>query len=197
MPSSPTRDRRSARGGAPPDRGRRNRSVSAGGARGPGSASAGSRGDPRRGRGELAERGPAALHAELDPDSAQSVDPNDRKRIARLTELARAGIEAARGGEGIWTAELRHPTLLVGPDDGPRAAGERIDARVDEMVAAGAAEEARRAEAAGPRARHGRRSASSELVSDIGDRRRAIDHEGARTARTLAASSPGCGGWRA
>src|SRR5829696_702042 len=63
---------------------------------------------------EIADRGPEALHAELDPALAESVYPNDRKRVARLTELARAGIEAAPGGEGVWTADLRHPTLLVG-----------------------------------------------------------------------------------
>ncbi len=54
---------------------------------------------------EIAERGPRPLHGELDPELAQNVDPNDRKRIARLTELARAGIEAAAGAEGMWTAD--------------------------------------------------------------------------------------------
>ena len=45
---------------------------------------------------EIAARGPEALHAELDPDVAATVHPNDRKRIARLTELQRAGIEPPR-----------------------------------------------------------------------------------------------------
>src|SRR4051794_8193801 len=63
---------------------------------------------------EIAERGPAALHAELDPEMARRVEPNDRKRIARLTELARAGIEPAADAEGMWTAQLRQPALLVG-----------------------------------------------------------------------------------
>jgi tRNA dimethylallyltransferase len=98
---------------------------------------------------EVAERGAAALHAELDPELAEGVDPNDRKRIARLTELSRAGIEAARDGEGLWTAELRHPTLLVGLIMARGELADRIDARVDEMVAAGAADEARKAAAAG------------------------------------------------
>jgi tRNA dimethylallyltransferase len=99
---------------------------------------------------EIAERGPEALHEELDPDVAANVDPNDRKRIARLTELARAGIEAAAGAEGMWTAELRHPSLLVGLTMDRERLAERIDRRVDEMVAAGAAEEARGALEAGP-----------------------------------------------
>jgi tRNA dimethylallyltransferase len=98
---------------------------------------------------EIAERGPAALHAELTPELAETVDPNDRKRISRLTELARAGIEAAEGGEGMWTAELRHPTLLMGLTVDREELARRIDARVDRMIADGAAEEARGAEEAG------------------------------------------------
>jgi tRNA dimethylallyltransferase len=98
---------------------------------------------------ELAERGPGALHAELEPELAETVDPNDRKRIARLTELARAGIAAARGGEGLWTATLRQPTLLVGLTVDREELAERIDARVDRMIAEGAAEEARGADEAG------------------------------------------------
>jgi tRNA dimethylallyltransferase len=99
---------------------------------------------------EIAERGPAALHRQLDPDLAQTVDPNDRKRIARLTELARAGIEAAPDSERLWTAELRHPSLLVGLTMDREELARRIDLRVDEMIAAGAPEEVRDAAEAGP-----------------------------------------------
>jgi tRNA dimethylallyltransferase len=99
---------------------------------------------------EIAELGPAALHRQLDPDLAQTVDPNDRKRIARLTELARAGIEAAPDSERLWTAELRHPSLLVGLTMDRAELARRIDLRVDEMIAAGAAEEVRDAAEAGP-----------------------------------------------
>jgi tRNA dimethylallyltransferase len=98
---------------------------------------------------DLAKRGADALHSELDPDLAAGVDPNDRKRIARLTELSRAGIEPARSSDKLWTAELRHPTLLVGLAMARGELGERIDARVDEMVASAAADEARQAAAAG------------------------------------------------
>jgi tRNA dimethylallyltransferase len=99
---------------------------------------------------EIAQRGAPALHAELDPDLAATVDPNDRKRVARLTELARAGIEAAAGSEGMWTAELRHPALLVGLTMDREPLADRIDVRVDEMIEAGAAEEVRAAAEAGP-----------------------------------------------
>jgi tRNA dimethylallyltransferase len=98
---------------------------------------------------EIAERGAEALHAELEPELAETVDPNDRKRIARLTELARAGIQAAAGGEGLWTAKLRQPTLLVGLTMNREELARRIDARVEEMVAEGATEEARGAEETG------------------------------------------------
>jgi tRNA dimethylallyltransferase len=98
---------------------------------------------------ELGERGLEALHADLDPALAATVHPNDRKRIARLTELERAGLDPPRDSEALWTARLRHPTLLVGlvVDSGELA--RRIDARAETMLAAGAAAEARRAMTAG------------------------------------------------
>jgi tRNA dimethylallyltransferase len=98
---------------------------------------------------EIGERGPAALHAELDPDLAITVHPNDRKRVARLTELQRAGLDPPRSSEGLWTRRLRHPTLMIGLTSDREELDRRIDARVDAMVAAGAAEEARRAADAG------------------------------------------------
>jgi tRNA dimethylallyltransferase len=116
---------------------------------------------------ELAERGPEALHAELGPDVAPGVDPNDRKRIARLTELARAGIEAAPDTERLWTAELRHPTLLVGLTMERERLAERIDARVDEMIASGAAEEVRTAVEAGPSRTARAALGFEQLLADI------------------------------
>jgi tRNA dimethylallyltransferase len=99
---------------------------------------------------EIGERGPEALHAELVPELAADVHPNDRKRIARLTELQRAGFEPPPPGGGeLWTARLLHPTLLVGLVVDRDTLARRIDARVEEMVARGAADEARAAEAAG------------------------------------------------
>jgi tRNA dimethylallyltransferase len=118
---------------------------------------------------ELSERGPGALHAELAPELTAGVDPNDRKRVARLTELTRAGIEPAGGADGLWTAELRHPTLVVGLAMARGELGERIDARVDEMVASAAADEARRAAAAGA-SRTARAALGFEELL-VGDRR--------------------------
>jgi tRNA dimethylallyltransferase len=91
---------------------------------------------------EVAERGPEALWERLDPDVATTIHPRDRKRVARAIELQRAGVDPPRSSEGLWTARLRRPTLLVGLVIDREELARRIDARVDEMIAAGAAEEA-------------------------------------------------------
>jgi tRNA dimethylallyltransferase len=98
---------------------------------------------------ELAERGPQALHAELAPELASGVHPNDRKRIARLTELTRLGIAPHASSEGLWTTKLRRPALLVGLTVDRDQLDARIDARVEAMIAAGAEQEVRLAAAAG------------------------------------------------
>jgi tRNA dimethylallyltransferase len=98
---------------------------------------------------EIVERGPEALHAELDPDVAATVHPNDRKRIARWTELARSGLQPPASSEGLWTERLRHPTLLVGLTMDREELIGGIAERVEVMASAGAGEEARRAADAG------------------------------------------------
>ncbi len=98
---------------------------------------------------EVNQRGAPALHAELPPDLAEGVDPNDAKRVARLTELGRAGIEPHRGAERLWATEPRRPTRLFGLTMDREQLAARIDARVEAMIAAGAADEAREAAEAG------------------------------------------------
>jgi tRNA dimethylallyltransferase len=103
---------------------------------------------------DVAARGPEALHAELAeraPAAAAAISPGDRTRVVRALELLEMGERPAPIGEDsrLWTAELRHPTLLCGLVMERAALYARIDERVDEMVAAGAVEEARRAHAAG------------------------------------------------
>ena len=104
---------------------------------------------------EAAARGPRALHAELAeraPSAAAALAPTDRSRIVRALELLELGEEVhpePAGGSELWTAETRHPTLLVGLVMDRRALYARIDERVGRMVVAGASEEARRAAAAG------------------------------------------------
>jgi tRNA dimethylallyltransferase len=98
---------------------------------------------------ELRERGPEALHAILArraPWAAETIMPTDRQRIVRALELLDSGELEPPGGESeLWTAATRHPTLLAGVVMERDALYARIDARVLAMVAAGAAEEVRRA----------------------------------------------------
>jgi tRNA dimethylallyltransferase len=103
---------------------------------------------------ELAESGVEAAHARLrarSPEAAAGIDPADRTRVARALELVEMGEEPAPAGEDtrLWTSEMRHPTLLCGLTMEREPLYERIDARVERIVAAGAAEEVRRAEGAG------------------------------------------------
>jgi tRNA dimethylallyltransferase len=102
---------------------------------------------------ELEARGVAALHGELArraPWAAAGIDPGDRQRIVRALELLDAGeLEPPEGPSQLWTDEVRHPTLLAGLTMEREALYARIDARVEEMVAAGAREQVLRAHAAG------------------------------------------------
>jgi tRNA dimethylallyltransferase len=105
-------------------------------------------------RAGLEERGPQALHDELAARSqaaAAAIDPTDRTRIVRALELLEMGEEPAPAGpeSRLWTAELRRPTLLCGLTLERERLYAQIDARVDAMVAAGAVDEVRRADAAG------------------------------------------------
>jgi tRNA dimethylallyltransferase len=103
---------------------------------------------------ELRERGPEVLHAILvrrAPWAAQTIAPTDSQRIVRALELSDSG-ELEPPGEGpsqLWTSSVRHPTLLAGLVMEREALYRRIDARVDAMIAAGAADEVRAAARAG------------------------------------------------
>jgi tRNA dimethylallyltransferase len=98
---------------------------------------------------DLERRGAAALHGELEAAVRQSVHPNDAKRVARLTGLARAGIDPPAGSDGLWSASPRVPTALFGITLERDELHERISARVEAILAAGAEEEVRAADAAG------------------------------------------------
>jgi tRNA dimethylallyltransferase len=98
--------------------------------------------------------GPEALHAELAaraPETAAAIDPHDRTRVSRALELLEMGEDPAPTGERsrLWTANLRHPTLLAGLTMEREALYARIDERVDAMVAQGARREVEAADAAG------------------------------------------------
>ena len=108
-----------------------------------------------RRQAQLTEFGPEALHAELAelaPAVAAGIGPSDGRRIVRALELLDSGVEPppAPGGDSqLWTRDTRHPTLLAGLVMERDALRERIDRRIDAMVAAGAVDEVRRADAHG------------------------------------------------
>ncbi len=102
---------------------------------------------------ELERRGSPALHAVLGrraPWAAAEIEPGDRQRVVRALELLDVGeLEPPGEPSQLWSAAMRHPTLLVGLTMLRDRLYERIDARVLEMIAAGAQEEVRRASLAG------------------------------------------------
>lgn len=69
---------------------------------------------------------------------------------AALADLSLRKVPAFDGESELWSGVTRHPSRLFGLDMDRAALYERIDARVDAIVAGGGAEEARRADALGP-----------------------------------------------
>jgi len=102
---------------------------------------------------ELSRRGPEALHAVLArraPWAAAGLAPTDGRRIVRSLELLDAGeLEPPPERSQLWTADTRHPTLLVGLVIERAQLHARIEARIERMLAQGAQAEVRAARAAG------------------------------------------------
>jgi tRNA dimethylallyltransferase len=102
---------------------------------------------------ELERRGPQALHALLAaraPWAAERIDPADRQRIVRALELYDMdALEPPEGPSQLWTASTRHRTRLIGLVMDRQRLYERIDARVERMIAGGAVDEVRAAHVAG------------------------------------------------
>jgi tRNA dimethylallyltransferase len=120
---------------------------------------------------ELERRGPAALHqllAERAPWAAETIEPGDRQRIVRALELLDTGeLEPPSEESELWTDAMRHRTLLVGLVMDRQLLYERIDRRVEQMIAAGVGEEVRRANAAGASATARKALGFEELL--VGD----------------------------
>src|SRR5262249_58294424 len=101
---------------------------------------------PRRGsrehwQAQIDRRASPALHALLArraPWAAAGIEPNDRRRVVRALELLDTGeLKPANGPSQLWSAELRHATELAGLTMAREALYRLIDARVEEMLAAG------------------------------------------------------------
>jgi tRNA dimethylallyltransferase len=69
---------------------------------------------------------------------------------AALADLSLQRVAPHSEDSELWSPETRHPTTIFGLDMDRAALYERIDTRTEAIVAAGAAEEARRADALGP-----------------------------------------------
>jgi tRNA dimethylallyltransferase len=69
---------------------------------------------------------------------------------AALAQLSLVRVAPGTEDSELWSPETRHPTAIFGLDMERDQLYERIDARVEAMVAAGAADEARQADALGP-----------------------------------------------
>ncbi|MBP2473684.1 tRNA dimethylallyltransferase [Crossiella equi] len=102
---------------------------------------------------ELADVGPAVLHARLterDPAAAAAILPSNGRRVVRALEVIRLTgrpFSATLPKPG----PARYGTVVVGLDPELPALDARVNARVDEMFAAGLVEEVRALEARGLR----------------------------------------------
>jgi tRNA dimethylallyltransferase len=91
----------------------------------------------------LGAAGAHALLTEIDPDAAERVHANDRRRVVRALELADAGSSLRPSRERLWSAETRHPTLLVGLDVPAVELEHRIEVRAQGMFERGVRDEVR------------------------------------------------------
>lgn len=69
---------------------------------------------------------------------------------AALADLSLQKVPAESEDSELWSPQTRHPTTIFGLDMDRAQLYQRIDARVEAIVAAGAVDEARRADALGP-----------------------------------------------
>lgn len=92
------------------------------------------------------EIGPAAMHDRLfaeDPESAALIHPNNVRRTVRALEMAGEGISYAQQTAGFAARAPYYATAYIALDMDRARLYERIDARVDSMIAAGLVDEVR------------------------------------------------------
>ena len=83
--------------------------------------------------------------AQVDPDAAARIHPNDQKRLVRALEVYELTGKPISSFQTAWLArEWRHRAAWVGLDWDREALNRRINARVKAMIAAGWVEEVRR-----------------------------------------------------
>ncbi len=87
-----------------------------------------------------------AMHAELaevDPDAARRIHPNDQRRVIRALEVYRTTGAPISELQKQWEAQRRYDCLFIGLRREKRDNNRRINARVKRMVNAGLVEEVR------------------------------------------------------
>ena len=85
-----------------------------------------------------------ALLAARDPAAAQTLHPNDRRRVVRALELTEAGSSLRSAADRLWSRETRHPTMIFGLDVPREVLARRIAERTRAMFERGVEEEVRR-----------------------------------------------------
>jgi tRNA dimethylallyltransferase len=86
-----------------------------------------------------------ALLADRDPAAAQSVHPNDRRRVVRALEVAEAGSSLRPATDRLWSGEARRPSLVFGLDVPREEVARRIEERTRAMFERGVEDEVLRA----------------------------------------------------
>jgi tRNA dimethylallyltransferase len=129
---------------------------------------------------EGAERAHERL-AELDPEAAASVHPNDRRRVVRSLELA--GLDRER--DRLWADETRRSTLVFGLDVPKDELDRRIEERTRAMFGAGVRREVEQALAAGVSATARYAHGLDDIAAEADDEA-AIEALAARTRRYAA-----------
>jgi tRNA dimethylallyltransferase len=122
------------------------------------------------------EQGAEQAHvhlAEVDPEAAAAVHPNDRRRVVRSLELA--GRDRPR--DELWGGDTRHPTLVFGLDLPKDELDRRIEQRARAMFEAGVRAEAEAALA-------GAISATAAYAHGLSDIAEQLDDEAAIAAIT-------------
>jgi tRNA dimethylallyltransferase len=95
---------------------------------------------------------PGRLHrrlAEIDPESARRLHPNDRVRIVRALEIHAATGRSASDVFRERVASARYQALYLALDPGREELARRIDLRCEAMIAGGLLQEVRALRAAG------------------------------------------------
>jgi tRNA dimethylallyltransferase len=152
---------------------------------------------PAHVRARWAGRPAPALHATLArraPAVAAGIEPSDRHRLVRALELLDAGHAPPpprHAPSQLWTTATRHPTLLAALTMERGELVRRIDARIDAMLAAGVADEVRRADAAGASPTARAALGFKELLADDVEAMRAKTRRYAKRQLTWLRKLPG------